>query len=52
MSPVKVLKTFFEEGELGRKATLDEFKALSAEERQELAELAAVEIGATVDPIT
>jgi hypothetical protein len=44
-TPVKALKIFFEEGEMGRKVTANELKVIPAEERTELAKLVIDEIG-------
>ncbi|GAH36202.1 unnamed protein product [marine sediment metagenome] len=38
-SALTLIKRFFEKGEHGRKVTLDELKALSKEDREELVEL-------------
>ena len=48
MSPIKALRTFFEANG-GRKVTLQEFQALTAEERIALGKLAAVELGVELE---
>ncbi len=50
MKAIKAIKTYFEAGQHGRKVGMDEMKALSAEERQELGRLACAEIGETFEP--
>ena len=45
MTPVKAIKTYMEEGEHGRKVTLDELKALENDERKSLAQDIAQLIG-------
>lgn len=42
-SPVRMIKRFFEAGPYGRKVELEELKALSTEDRKELAELISKE---------
>lgn len=49
MKTVVALKTYFETDPHGRKLTMEELKALGKEERAELAALAAVELGETLD---
>lgn len=46
MSTIAVIKKFFEDG--GPKVQISELKALSLDERQELANLAAIEMGIEV----
>jgi hypothetical protein len=50
MSSLKAIRTYFEEGQHGRKVGMDEIKALSPEERAELGQLACVEIGEEWQP--
>jgi hypothetical protein len=50
MKSYAVVKRYFSEGPHGRKVTLDELKALSKDERDELAGLAAVEMGLVKQP--
>jgi hypothetical protein len=45
MTSVKAIKTYFESGPHGRKVTMDELRALSADDRHELGRLACVELG-------
>lgn len=45
MKTVEALKAFFESDPHGRKVTMDELKALTKEERAELAQMAADELG-------
>lgn len=47
---IPALKRYFEADPHGRKVTMDELKALSHSERQELAALAAVELGEEFEP--
>lgn len=49
MKKVAALKAFFESDPHGRKLTMDELRALSTDERQELATLAAAELGVELD---
>jgi hypothetical protein len=42
---IKAIKTFFESGTNGRKVTMDEMKALSPADRQELGDLCVKELG-------
>ena len=49
MTVVQVIRSFFESGG-GRKVTMDEFKALTTEERRELADLAAPQLGLVKSP--
>ena len=54
MSRVTAIKTFFERQDDiapsgGRKVTMDELRLLSNDDREELAELAARELGTTID---
>lgn len=54
MARITAIKTFFERSDSitpdgGRKITMDELRALSNDDRNELAELAARELGATID---
>jgi hypothetical protein len=51
MKRIAAIKTFFETDD-GRKVTAAEFKALSPEERDDLAELAADALGETLDEQT
>ena len=48
MTRVQAIKTFFE-SDGGRKVTMDEIKALTPDDRAELATLAAEKLGATLD---
>ena len=48
MTKYQAIKTFFE-ADGGRKVSMDELKALSTDERNELATLAASELGETLD---
>ena len=48
MSPIKALRTFFEANG-GRKVTLQEFQALTTEERLALGRLAAVALGVELE---
>ena len=45
ITPMKAIKTYFEGGKHGKKVEMAEFKKLSKDDRKELAELAAVELG-------
>lgn len=47
MTRVQAIKTFFESS-CGRKVTMDEMKALTADDRKELADLAIKELGETL----
>ncbi len=46
---IKTIKDFFE-ADNGRKISMEEFKALNEEDKQELAELAAIELGVELLP--
>lgn len=48
MTRVQAIKTFFE-SDGGRRVSMDEMKALTPEDRKELAELAAEKLGVTLD---
>jgi hypothetical protein len=48
LKKVEAIKRYFESDPHGRKVTMDELKALSTEERQELAEMAATAMGDTL----
>lgn len=48
MSPAKAIKVFFE-ADGGRKLGFDEMKALTGEERRELALLCAKELGVEIE---
>lgn len=48
MTKFKAIKTFFE-ADGGRRVGMDELKALSEKDRQELGELAAKELGVELD---
>lgn len=43
------IKRYFQSDPHGRKVTLEELKALSSEDRLELAQLAVVELGETLE---
>lgn len=49
MSRLKAIRTFFESGENGRKLTMDELKALTPDDKKELGELAAAELGVELE---
>lgn len=51
MTGIKAIKVYFEQDD-GRRVSLDELKTLSLKDRQELAELAAVELGVKLKPYT
>ncbi len=48
MNRMKAIRTFFE-SDGGRKVSMDEMKALTVEDRKELAELAAKELGVELE---
>ena len=48
MNRMKAIRTFFE-SDGGRKVTMDEMKALTSEERKELAELSAATLGVELE---
>ena len=46
---ITAIKTFFEEGKLGRKVELDEFKALNEEEMTELGAMCKAAIAGVIN---
>lgn len=49
MTPIQCLKAYFEQQPHGRKVTMDEMKALTKEDRRELAEMCAVAMNVTLE---
>ncbi len=47
---MKAIQTFFSSGPHGSKVSIAEMKALAPEDRRELGELAAIELGEVIDP--
>jgi hypothetical protein len=45
LKKIEAIKTYFEADPHGRKVTMDEMKALTSDERQELAEMCAAALG-------
>lgn len=49
MTPIQCLKAYFELDPHGRRVTMDEMKALTKEDRRELAEMCAAQMGVTLE---
>lgn len=50
LKKVEAIKRYFESDPHGRKVTMDEMRALTSDERQEIAEMAAEALGETLAP--
>jgi hypothetical protein len=50
MKNIPAIKQYFESGKHGRRVTMDELKALSKDERNELGALCCVELGTKHEP--